>query len=75
MSTAPALRLKIQELRDDVSAEGEALVARWEPWIVRRDFAFSAPTSVRTFEVCAFSHTGLPAFSDPSPPTATSASW
>jgi pyruvate kinase len=42
MSTAPALRLKIQELRKDVCAEGEALAARWEPWILRRDFAFSA---------------------------------
>ena len=42
MSTAAALRLKIQELREEVSAEGAALLARWEPWIERRDFAFSA---------------------------------
>ena len=42
MTTAPALRQRIQELREDVSAEGDALLARWKPWILRRDFSYSA---------------------------------
>ncbi|HQQ76375.1 MAG TPA: pyruvate kinase [Thermoanaerobaculia bacterium] len=42
MPNPRALRRKIQELREDVSAEGDALAARWKPWVRRREFAFSA---------------------------------
>lgn len=42
MTTAHSIRLRIQQLREDVSAEGDVLLSRWEPWITKRDFRFSA---------------------------------